>query len=52
MDNFKAKNIINSGGCGIGLALCKNICNILNYDIQYSSLPNIGTSFKIEFSIH
>lgn len=30
-DNFKYKHVINTGGCGIGLTLCKKLCDIMNF---------------------
>ena len=30
-DNYKVKNVVNSGGCGIGLTLTKKLCDLMNY---------------------
>lgn len=39
-DNFKIKNIVNSGGCGIGLTLSKKLCDLMGYDISFKSTQN------------
>mgnify|MGYP001295783777 CR=1 FL=1 len=39
-----------NGGAGLGLALCKQICNLHNALINVTSELNKGTKFEIEFT--
>ena len=38
------------GGAGLGLSLCKQICDIHNAELSIVSKPNIGTQIKIYFT--
>ncbi len=38
------------GGAGLGLALCKQICNLHHAQINISSRANIGTKIEIRFT--
>ena len=37
------------GGSGLGLALCKQYCDIMGAQIEVSSKPNVGTHFSVAF---
>jgi signal transduction histidine kinase/CheY-like chemotaxis protein len=39
------------GGTGLGLALCKQYCQLMGGDIRVSSRENQGTTFTVEFPI-
>jgi signal transduction histidine kinase len=38
------------GGAGLGLSLCKRICDLHHARMEISSQPNIGTTITIKFS--
>ena len=38
------------GGVGLGLALCKQICELHGAEVEISSQPNIGTTIVIKFT--
>ncbi|WP_172435929.1 hybrid sensor histidine kinase/response regulator transcription factor [Sediminicola luteus] len=42
----------NTGGTGIGLALCKELCQILGGDISAKSQKNKGSEFRFRLPIH
>ncbi|WP_312940030.1 HAMP domain-containing sensor histidine kinase [Oscillibacter sp.] len=39
------------GGAGLGLALCKEICDLHHAQMEIFSKPNIGTSITMKFTI-
>ena len=45
--NIKFKKSINSGGTGIGLYLCKELCNLLGIQIKFKTFVGLGTSFTV-----
>lgn len=47
-DNFKYKNIVNSGGCGIGLTICHKLCNLLDIELKFESEEGKGTKFNLK----
>lgn len=47
LGDFKHKNKINDGGCGIGLTLCKKLCDLLQIKLSFDSRKGVGTSFKL-----
>ena len=49
-DNFKIKNVVNSGGSGIGLTLSKKLCDLMNYELTFKSQENVGSVFRIEIN--
>lgn len=46
-DNMKFKNIVNSGGCGFGLTLCKKLCDMQKFNLSFTSKENEGSTFKV-----
>ena len=42
-DNFKYKNVVNSGGCGIGLTICSKLCQLLDLQLKLTSEEGTGT---------
>ncbi len=45
--NMKFKKSINTGGTGIGLFLCKELCNLLEIQISFKSFVGLGTTFTL-----
>ncbi len=45
-------NAQNIEGTGVGLAICKKIANELNANIRLESLPNVGSTFYIDFPMN
>lgn len=46
---FRAKNAVNIQGTGLGLNIVKKYLELLNGNISFSSVPEKGTTFKVEF---
>lgn len=42
---LKSSAALNPNGVGLGLSICKKICNLLKGDINVSSEPNQGSTF-------
>jgi len=40
-----------SGGCGLGLAICQSIASAHGGDISFSSVPGVGTAFMVRLPI-
>jgi heavy metal sensor kinase len=40
-----------SGGCGLGLAICKSIVNAHAGSISFSSEPDVGTTFQVRLPV-
>lgn len=49
---FRAKNVENIQGTGLGLIIVKKYVELLDGNISFLSNLNEGTSFKIEFPLH
>lgn len=47
---FRASNVVNVKGFGIGMPLTKRILDLHNFDIEVKSSQNKGTIFKIYFN--
>ena len=45
---FRAKNTENTQGTGLGLNIVKKYVEILNGEIRFNSVENVGTEFIIE----
>jgi two-component system, LuxR family, sensor kinase FixL len=45
---YRAKNVENIQGTGLGLNIVKKYCDMLGYTISYLSKENIGSTFTIE----
>ena len=46
---FRAKNVINIQGTGLGLNIIKEYVNLMNGDIDFESEENKGSTFYITF---
>lgn len=46
---FRAKNVINLQGTGLGLNIVKKYVDLMNGDIDYESQENKGTTFYVTF---
>jgi len=44
---FRAQNVLNIQGTGLGLNIVKAYVNILEGEIKFDSKENIGSTFKI-----
>lgn len=47
--NLNFNSQVNANGMGLGLTLCKRICNILKGTITCESKINVGTKFTFCF---
>lgn len=46
---FRAKNVENLQGTGLGLTIVKRYVELMNGEIKFESIENVGTSFCITF---
>lgn len=49
---FRAKNVANIQGTGLGLNIVKKYVALLDGSITFASTPNVGTTFTIEIPLH
>ena len=47
---MKFKRSINTGGTGIGLYLCKELCTLLKIQISFKSIVGLGTTFIVQIN--
>lgn len=46
---YRAKNVVNIEGTGLGLNIVKRYLDLMNGEINFKSSPNRGTTFMIQF---
>ena len=46
------KNKINKGGLGLGLSICKTICQLLGGSIKVKSEYNVGSQFTFSIQLN
>lgn len=47
LGNCEFKKNVNRGGTGIGLTLCKKLCDLQGIDLSFDSQIECGTTFSI-----
>ena len=48
---YRAKNVTNIEGTGMGLSILKNSTELLGGDIQVESEKGVGTTFKVNIPL-